>query len=376
MILRSLLAVGFALLVSIASAAGAEPVVSNVQGLQRPGTKLVDISYDVTADTPTVAVTLRISSDGGATFEVPATTLSGAVGPNVPVGTGKVITWNAGTDWLGNYSTAMRFEVTADDGVVTAPDGFVYVAAGSLPESSWAGPQDVEGFFMGKTEVTYGEFEAVRTWAAANGYDIDWADLEAVKAWASANGYTNGRTNNNAMNGPATYVSWYQSLKWCNARSEKEGLRPVYKVGAAIYRTGESVPTIDTNANGCRLPSEKEWEFAARGGIKTNGYIYSGSNDNNAVAWTGENSSDGDKEVSTKNANELGLWDMSGNAWEWCFDNHSDRARVLRGGSWFFGANLCRIDYRHYREPSLSFSVSNFSGDPSFGFRIARSITP
>ena len=134
----------------------ADPVVSNVQGLQRPGTKLVDITYDVTADTPTVAVTLRISSDGGTTFSVPATTLTGAVGANVPVGTGKVITWNAGTDWLGNYSTAMRFEVKVDDGLVPAPEGFAYVAAGALPASSWGGAQAVDGFFMAKTEVTWG----------------------------------------------------------------------------------------------------------------------------------------------------------------------------------------------------------------------------
>ena len=148
----------------------ADPVVSNVKGLQRPGTKLVDITYDVTADTPTVEVTLRISSDGGATFSVPATTLTGAVGANVPVGTGKVITWNAGTDWLGNYSATMRFEVKVDD--VVAPKGFANVTAGSLPASSWAGAQAVDGFFMAKTEVTWDEWQTVRNWAAANGYDI------------------------------------------------------------------------------------------------------------------------------------------------------------------------------------------------------------
>jgi hypothetical protein len=92
----------------------AEPVVSKVNGVQRAGTKLVDISYDVTADTPTVAVSLRISADSGATYSVPVTTLSGAVGAEVAVGAGKVITWNAGADWLGNYSSTMRYEVTAE----------------------------------------------------------------------------------------------------------------------------------------------------------------------------------------------------------------------------------------------------------------------
>jgi hypothetical protein len=109
---RHLFTAAMAILGTINTAFAADPVVSNLTAAQRPGTKLVDITYDVTADTPTVGITLRISSDGGTTFSVPAITLTGAVGSNVTVGTGKVITWNAGTDWLGNYSSAMRFEVT------------------------------------------------------------------------------------------------------------------------------------------------------------------------------------------------------------------------------------------------------------------------
>ena len=330
----------------------ADPVVSNVQGLQRPGTKLVDITYDVTADTPTVGVTLRISSDGGTTFSVPATTLTGAVGANVPVGTGKVITWNAGTDWLGNYSTAMRFEIKVDDGVVPAPEGFADVAAGALPASSWAGAQAVDGFFMAKTEVTWGEFQTVRTWAAANGYDI---------------GSVGAGTGPNR---PVTDVSWYHALKWCNARSEKEGLRPVYKIDTAIYRTGNSVPTVDATANGYRLPSEKEWEFAARGGVRTNGYEYSGSSDVNAVAWYANNSGSSTQDVATKLANELGLSDMSGNVWEWCFDDWdgSGSFRVFRGGGGYGNASDCRVADRY--------GISPTGTGYGLGFRVARSSVP
>jgi formylglycine-generating enzyme required for sulfatase activity len=228
--------------------------------------------------------------------------------------------------------------------------GMVQVAAGRLPVSSELGPQSVDTFFIGKTAVTWSEWQTVRTWAAANGYDL------------GSVGYGNG------PNHPVTDVDWYQALKWCNARSEKEGLRPVYKIGAANYRTGDSVPTIDTSANGYRLPTEKEWEFAARGGVKTNGYEYSGSNDIDAVAWSSSNSSGGTQDAATKQANELGLYDMSGNVWERCFDIYSGTFRVIRGGGWDFTAYGCRVADRISSYPS---GAGNY-----IGFRVVRSSVP
>jgi hypothetical protein len=343
MTFRLILAAAVALLASHSPTIAADPVVSNLTASQRAGTKLVDITYDVTADTPTVKVTLAISSDGGVTYSVPVNSASGAVGTGVTVGSGKTITWNAGVDWDGKYGPQTRFRLIAEDLTMIA------VEAGVLPSSSWAGAQAVDAFLMAKTEVTWAEFQTVRTWAAANGYDI---------------GSVGAGTGQNR---PVTNVNWYQALKWCNARSEKEGLSPVYKVGTADFRTGDSVPTGDSAANGYRLPSEKEWEFAARGGVKTNGYEYSGSNDINAVAWFSSNSSS-TQDVATKQANELGLSDMNGNVWEWCFDISSGAARVYRGGSWDNSSSNCLVAAPRNDSPPTG------SGD-SIGFRVARSST-
>jgi formylglycine-generating enzyme required for sulfatase activity len=244
----------------------------------------------------------------GGTYANGATDPRGAASGTSRVGRGG--SWNFSANYCrvasrdnGSYPTGSGFDVGFRVARSSVPEEFVLVEAGALPADSWAGAQSVEAFFMGKTEVTWAEFQAVRIWAAANGYDI--GNVGAVTG----------------PNHPVNSVGWYQALKWCNARSEKEGLNPVYKVGSAVYRTGDSVPSIDGTANGYRLPSEKEWEFAARGGVKTNGYEYSGSNDINEVAWYSSNSGDGTKDVATKQANELGLSDMIGNVWEWCFDD-------------------------------------------------------
>ena len=201
---------------------------------------------------------------------------------------------------------------------------------------------------------------------------------------------------------PVDYVSWYDAIVYCNLLSIKEGLPPCYTIkgstdpaawgtsptstGAEDYDEWKSV-TYNFDADGYRLPTEAEWEYAARGGKpgmtdSSWNYDYSGSDTIDDVAWYNSNSDRKTHEVGKKQANALGLYDMSGNVFEWCWDWYDSNSgypsgtedpagpvagsfRVIRGGRWFVSASYCTASGRSNCDPYYRVDDG--------GFRLVRS---
>ncbi len=182
---------------------------------------------------------------------------------------------------------------------------------------------------------------------------------------------------------PVTNVTWWDAIAYCNWLSEMEGLAVAYRLlgepeeGQLLDSEGK-ITTDVANVVGYRLPTEAEWEFAARGGILSRGFIYSGSDDPDQVAWHPSNSGGEAQDVGKKVPNELGIFDMSGNVWEWCSDWHalySDSERInpyvssgtlkpIRGASFGDEVTCSRVSYRGYVYPD---NANDF-----FGFRVCR----
>lgn len=152
-------------------------------------------------------------------------------------------------------------------------------------------------------------------------------------------------------NNPVEQVSWYDAIYFCNKLSEKFGFTPVYSVDKTTdvskWDNLRGSVMQNTSANGFRLPTEEEWEYAARGGQN---YTYSGSDNLSEVGWHVGNSGNRTHPVAQKKSNGFGLYDMSGNVLEWCWDvfpNYSGH-RYNRGGSYHDNDYSCKVDYRSY----------------------------
>lgn len=178
---------------------------------------------------------------------------------------------------------------------------------------------------------------------------------------------------------PVESISWFDSILFCNFLSKKENYPFAYNETTGELLDSEGKETHDiTKVVGYRLPTEAEWEYSARGGQNSKGYKYSGSNNPDDVSWYFENSNNITHPVGEKISNELGLFDMNGNVWEWCTDSyeryHTDIVtnpyiftgetsnRVLRGGSWDYQDGIVSITGRGFSSPVIC--------DRGIGFRI------
>ncbi|MFO8144240.1 MAG: SUMF1/EgtB/PvdO family nonheme iron enzyme [Candidatus Syntrophosphaera sp.] len=277
------------------------------------------------------------------------------------------------------------FYMTCEIDAPPVPEGFIYVPAGTFTMGDtqgggypWELPTHsvtLNHFYISKYEVTQSEYIAVMG---------NWdSDPFGSGSFGVGDDY------------PVYYIPWYAAIKYCNLRSMVEGLTPVYSISWSTNPADwGNVPTSNNStwnaancnwsANGYRLPTEAEWEYAARGTTNNPDYLYSGSDDINVVGWyAGNNSPNGTKPVGTKTPNSIGTFDMSGNVHEWCWDWYgssyydsspsnnptgpaSGSYRVERGGYWDEDAFICRVAHRGGNFP--------FSSPYYAGFRVCRSI--
>jgi formylglycine-generating enzyme required for sulfatase activity len=215
----------------------------------------------------------------------------------------------------------------------------------------------VRGFFMSKYQVTQAQYQAVTGQTPSRVSSGGWA-----------------------FNYPVETVSWYDAVEFCNKLSELEGFTPAYTISGRIPAEGHPIAGADVvcdwSASGYRLPTEAEWEYAAKGGSGMGPYlIYSGSNIGVEVAWYNVNQMTvlSTHPVGTKAPNALGIYDLSGNVWEWCWDwfgEYTDEpetdpkgpasgpGRVKRGGCWSLSTDVIRSAYRNYYGPSMWYALT------------------
>ncbi len=336
--------------------------VSEVRAAQIPGTHQVRITYNlVAASACTVSVQVWIDGSG-AGLDVPATAFSGdCYATAVTPGIGKAITLTVAQTAVNGVTTIkapalqntftknLRFKVLATENSPATYGDLVRIDAGSFQMGDQSNPVVgythekpvhtvyVNEFYMSKYETTKELWDSVRLSPLISGY----TDLPTG----------NGSSASKGVNHPVHSITWYAMVKWCNARSQKEGLTPCYYTDAAqtlIYKTGNiniDNTMVKWSANGYRLPTEAEWEKAARGKLTgknfpwgdtithnqanyyssssysydvslTRGYHPIWSNNNNGVSpYTAP--------VDSFAPNGYGLYNMSGNVWERCWDWYS-----------------------------------------------------
>lgn len=355
------------------------PEISNVSIAQRTdGSKIVDIYYDLAdVNNDPCEISIILSDNGGVSYTISpdSANVSGDIGDGISPGTGKHIVWAAGNEAGDFDDDDYRVRITADDKTYPPnPGNFVYVQGGTFSNTyNNYTNVTVSSFYINQYEVTQSEFQAAMGYNPASGYGV-------------------------GDNHPVYLLSWNRAVEYCNRLSASESLTPCYSFGS--YGTDpdnwpsgwDSVDTLSIHmacnwaANGYRLPTQYESHFAAIGGNLTHGYTYAGSNDPDSVAWYYDNSGLVSHQVGLMQPNELGLYDMTGNMEEYCWDivnpdydpsgltdprgpvefYLSSTARTIRGGNYM--SSTFNADVRFTWE-----ITPNNSSQPQIGLRLVRS---
>ena len=261
--------------------------------------------------------------------------------------------------------------VEAREGVKegTCSDDMVLIPSGSFMMGS---PANEEGRFYRGDRGAYEDEEPMHE-VQISSFCMTKTEVTQAK-WVEVMGSNPSYFLNCGGHCPVDQVSWFDAVIFCNKLSSREGLRPCYRI------SGENV-TWDRSANGYRLPTEAEWEYACRAGTTTRFYTGNSESDLARAGWYGIHSGNGIHPVGQKASNAWGLYDMHGNVWEWCWDWYDENyysglsakdpegpfsgsLRVIRGGGWHNGARLCRSAVRCGYGPV---------GRCFLGFRLSRS---